>query len=95
MNIIFAFYRNFIWPTTLTTLVSTYLLSGNAAGNVVYMFWMKLITNFLYGVYFEFSQVQQFYFFNNLGYSKLRLYTSVVTIDFSIWLVLTISILLI
>jgi hypothetical protein len=95
MGIILAFYRNFIWPATLTTLVSSYLLIGSSAKNVVYMVWMKLITNFLYGTYFEFFHTQQFYFFNNLGYSKLRLYTSVVMLDLSIWLALTVSILLI
>lgn len=95
MGIVFAFYRNFIWPTAFTTLISSYLLYGGSAKNVVYMLWMKLITNFFYAAYFEFFHAQQFYFFNNLGYSKFRLYTSVVMLDLSIWLPLTVTIIVI
>lgn len=96
MKVILTFYRNFIWPTTLISLVSCYLLlSGGSAKNVVYLFWMKLITSFFLGIFFEFFHAQQFYFFNNLGYSKRRLYVTVGILDLSIWMMLSIIILLI
>lgn len=94
MNLILTFYRNFIWPLTCITLISCYILIDGSAKDVVYLFWMKLITSLSFGIYFEFFQTHQFYFFNNLGYSKTKLYIGVATIDLSVWLLLTLSILL-
>lgn len=95
MNVIFTFYRNFIWPANLVTLVSCYLMLGGSGKNAVYMFWMKLITGFFFGVFFEFFHAQQFCFYNNLGYSKTRLFTTAAILDLFIWSVLTVIVLLI
>lgn len=95
MNVILTFYRNFIWPLNCITLISCYILVEGSAKDVVYLFWMKVITGLCFGVYFEFFQTQQFYFFNNLGYSKTKLYMSVATVDLFVWLLPTLIILLI
>jgi len=89
MNVIFTFYRNFIWPASFVSLLSGYLvLQGGSGAIAVYMFWMKLFTSFFLGVFFNFFQTKQLYFFHNLGYSKTRLYRGAATLDFSIWLAL-------
>lgn len=95
MNVILTFYRNFIWPVTLITLISCYILLDSSPKNVVYLFWMKIITGLCFGLYVEFFQAQQFYFFNNLGYSKTKLYIGVATVDLFVWLLPTLIILLI
>lgn len=95
MNVVFTFYRNFIWPATFITLISCYIVFTGSAKDIMYLLWMKLISNIALGAYFEFFEADQFYFFNNLGYSKLSLYVSAATLDFCIWLLITLAILLI
>ena len=95
MNVVFTFYRNFIWPATFITLISCYIVFTGSAKDIMYLLWMKLISNIALGAYFEFFEADQFYFFNNLGYSILSLYVSAATLDFCIWLLITLAILLI
>jgi hypothetical protein len=95
MNVVLTFYRNFIWPVTFISLISCYLLFDGSAKDVVYLFWMKIITNLFMGIYFEIFHPNQFYFFYNLGYSKTNLYIGVAIVDLSVWLLLTLSMLLI
>ena len=95
MNVIFTFYRNFIWPALLATLISCNILLYGSSKDIVYLFWMKLICNIFLGVYFEFFRAQQFCFFNNLGYSKTTLYIGATILDLSVWTLLTICIQLI
>ena len=92
MNVILTFYRNFIWPTTLITLISSNILLYGSAKDIVYLFWLKLISNICLGAYFEFFEAQQFYFFNNLGYSKITLYMSAAFVDLVAWSLLTVCI---
>jgi hypothetical protein len=95
MNVILTFYRNFIWPVTCITLISCYGVLTGSPKDLVYMFWMKVISNVGIGFYFEFFEGDQFYFFNNLGYSKSGLYISVAVLDFAIWLFASFCMLLI
>ena len=95
MNVIFTFYRNFIWPVTFITLISCYVLLTGSAKDIVYLLWMKVISNACMGFYFELFEGNQFYFFNNLGYSKSTLYISVALLDFALWLFASLCILLI
>lgn len=95
MNVVVIFYRNFNWPFTSITLISSYLLFEGSAKDVVYLLWMKIITSLFIGTYFELFHHKQLYFFYNLGYSKTRLYIGVAIVDLSVWLLLTLSVLLI
>jgi hypothetical protein len=95
MNVIFTFYRNFIWPVTFITLISCYVLLAGSAKDLVYLFWMKVFSNAGLGFYIEFFERDQFYFFNNLGYSKPTLYICVALLDFALWLLASLCILLI
>ena len=81
---------NFYKPTRL--LFDLLEGSGRIA---MYMFWMKIITSFGLGILFHLIHAQQLYFFNNLGYSKKRLYIYTVALDLLIWLALTITTVLI
>lgn len=90
MNVILTFYRYFIWPATLITLISCNILFYGSAKDIVYLFWMKLISSICLGVYFEFFEARQFYFFNNLGYSKAALYMGAAILDLVFWILLTV-----
>lgn len=67
MNVVLTFYRNFIWPLTFITLISCYILLDGSAREVVYLFWMKIITSLFIGLYFEIFHSKQFYFFLQFG----------------------------
>lgn len=58
------------------------------------MFWMKIVTSFLLGIFFHLFRAQQFYFFNNLGYTKTRLYIAAGILDLSVWLALILIVIL-
>lgn len=93
MNVILTFYRNFIWPASLITLISCNIIFYGSSKDIVYLLWMKLISNICLGAYFELFEAQQFYFFNNLGYSKIILYISAAFVDFIVWILLTVFVL--
>jgi hypothetical protein len=72
-------------PTTSVTLFTAYLLwlSGNPLF-VVNLIWTKVITTGLLLLFVHFFLSGDFYFFNNLGFDKIRIYTSMVVPDFII-----------
>jgi hypothetical protein len=89
--VVFTFYYNFIFPATFISGLSCYLiLREGSAVTAIYMFWMKIISGLLLGVFFHLYGSEQLYFFNNLGYSKERLYISTGMMDMMIWLMATI-----
>lgn len=71
--------------------LSCYLiLWEGSAVTAIYMFWMKIITSIVWGLFFHLFGSEQLYFFNNLGYSKERLYISTGMMDMLIWLIVTV-----
>jgi hypothetical protein len=96
MNIVFTFYRNFIWPATFISLLSGFLILSAGSGRIgIYLFWMKILTSFGLGIFFHLFQSQQLYFYNNLGYSKTRLYICTAALDLFVWVAITVVTLLI
>src|SRR5688572_24423465 len=90
MSVIFTFYRNFIWFANFISLFGCYLLW--VYGSWAYMiavFWVKVSTNTVLGLYIHIFNADQYYFFNNLGFRKTELYVFTFLLDLSIWLMLS------
>jgi len=49
------------------------------------VFWMKIITNLLIGFLFGTFRKESLYFYNNLGFSSLKMYLGVFFMDIFIW----------
>jgi len=98
MRVIFSFYRNFIWFVTGISMFGCYMmwLYGSAAF-MIFVFWVKIVTNILLGLYVNIFHDSQFYFYYNLGFSRTRLFAATFMLDMLIWIlmsVLTITIFL-
>jgi hypothetical protein len=91
MMAIFTFYRNFLFACSGVSLVSCfYVYYSGSWLFIVKIFWLKFFTTIAIGFYFHLFHSDQFYFFNNLGYSRPKLYISSALIDLSSWLLLAI-----
>lgn len=87
MAVILTFYRNFLVPCTVFTLIHCFFLAQ--AGTFVFItktWYLKILPTLGFAAYVEIFRGDQFYYFNNLGYSKTKLYTGAFAIDVTTWL---------
>jgi len=86
-RILITFYR-FICPLTLavTAYNAVALFIHGAITSAVLLIWSKVITSVIIGACFWFIKKDQFYFFQNLGYTWRRLLVFAFLLDMSIWL---------
>jgi hypothetical protein len=90
MNTILIFYRNFVWLANFISLFGCYLIVVSGSWLfVTVVFWVKISTNFILGLYTHIFHPDQFYFFNNLGYSKPKLYALTFMFDMTLWMILS------
>lgn len=90
MNVVLTFYRNFSLVALGISLIGCVLVL--AYGSWLYMvvvFWTKVLTNTLLGLYINYYRPEQFYFFANLGYSKIRIFAFTFILDMLIWFLLS------
>ncbi len=96
MAALLVFYRNFALPCSLISLANCiFLYEAGTALYLLYSAWLKLLATMLIGVYVYVFRHQQFYFFHNLGYTKLQLFATAFAIDIISWIALSFTILLI
>jgi len=90
MRVILTFYKNFSWLVLAISLLGCWLiwLYGSWQYMIV-VFWTKVLTNTLLGLFIHIFSPSQFYFFKNLGYSKTRLYTYTFIFDMVIWFIMS------
>jgi len=86
-RILITFYRS-ICPLTLavTAFNAVTLFMYGAITSAVLLMWSKVITSLIFGACFWFIKKDQFYFFQNLGYTWRRLFVFAFLLDMSIWL---------
>lgn len=95
LNVLFLFFRNFLWITIAITLFECFLLSFyDDAQVVLVLFWTKLASDILIGLMFAFLQPEKMYFYYNLGFSRWHLYGGALCIDLLFWVFLITSTLL-
>ena len=91
MRVILTFYKNFLWFVLGISLFGCYLIWVYGSWQfMITVFWIKIVTNILLGLYILIFHPEQFYFFLNLGYSKMKLYTLTFILDMAIWFVLSV-----
>ena len=89
MRILFAFYRNILFPSLIVSWVSCYsLLAVDSRSVIVTLFEIKVATTTLLGLYVHIFRSEQVYFFLNLGYSRIQLYAKTLILDLAIWTLL-------
>ena len=90
MHVVLTFYRNFLWIVLAISLFGCFLIWSYGAWHyIVIVFWAKVGTNTLLGLYIHYFRSEQFCFFANLGYSKIRLYAFTFALDMFLWFLLS------
>ena len=89
MRVCLIFYRTVALPLVTISLVSAYQVwQAHSVYFIIPVFWVKILTTVIIGVFITVFRSEQFIFFYNLGYSRVKLYGFSFLFDFMIWSVL-------
>ena len=90
IRLIWTFYRNFIFVSLLITATCLSILLKN--GFIVFsqIFWFKIITLGLTFYFINNYKHKEFYYYQNLGVSKVLLWSVTLTLDFCLFIFLII-----
>jgi hypothetical protein len=87
MRVCMTFYRTVALPLIAISLICAHQVWQSQSAYFIFrVFWVKLLTTFIIGTYIGIFRNEQFIFYNNLGFSRTRLFLYVFLFDFSIWL---------
>ncbi len=88
IRLVFLFYKSFAFFSLLMTGISVWLVSSKGWAAFSAVFWLKIITTGL--VFWVVSSIKEkeFYYFQNLGLSKMRLWVYSLGLDFGIFVLI-------
>ncbi|MGC3948510.1 MAG: hypothetical protein QM762_29075 [Chryseolinea sp.] len=87
MHPVVVFYRPYAFIATAFSLYTCYLyISWGSLYFVLTLLWIKMFSSLLLGLVFHLSRREQLYFYHNLGFSTIRLYSYALLLDLLIWL---------
>jgi len=89
-RLILTFYKSFAFLSWFITLACLSISYVNGIHTFTALFWFKIITLGLIVYFISSFKREEFYYYKNLGYSKLLLWTSTLLIDFILFLALMI-----
>ena len=82
IRLLFTFYTGFVAPSLLITLSCTFLIYSLGISALVYLFWFKVITTVVFYFSLNAYKKKEYFYFQNLGLSKQKLWTFNLVIDF-------------
>ena len=89
MHVCLTFYRTVAFPLIAISMVCCHQVwQAQMVYFIIPVFWVKILTSLILGAYIALFRSGQFIFYNNLGYTNVRLFTCTFLIDFVIWLFL-------
>ena len=94
IRLIITFYKSFAFAglaVTLACLVSIYGFQDKAINMIQAFFWFKVFTQVAIVYIINSYKAKEFYFYKNLGVSRLTLWIPTLTFDFLVFLVSLIS----
>jgi hypothetical protein len=90
IRLLWTFYRNFILASGIITIYSLVLFVENGIRIFVGLFWLKIITLGLTFLYINQYKKRQYYYYYNSGISKLFLWVTTLSFDFTLFIILII-----
>jgi len=90
LKLILSFYKSFAFLSLLITLSSVSIAFANGFGVFAILFWFKILTLGLIFYYINNYKRAEFYYFKNLGISKLKLWVSTLLFDIVLFIALLI-----
>lgn len=88
LSLLYRFYLNFCLVSIIITLVSMALLYTLGVAAAVIIIWFKIITMVIFAWYVSSYKKNEFYYYRNLGLSKLRLFACTLGFDFTVFVLL-------
>jgi hypothetical protein len=85
-RLLLTFYIGFAAPSILVTFSSTYLIFSLGFSALVYLFWFKVITNAIFYFSFNTYKKKEYFYYQNLGLSKQKLWFFNLVVDFLIFI---------
>jgi hypothetical protein len=95
IRLILTFYKSFAFASNLITLVCGVLIHGFGAKGIYIIqpiFWFKIFTLAIIVFFIQSYKKNEFYYYKNLGISKLNLWIPTLIFDFVTFLVLIITV---
>lgn len=88
LRLIGTFYKSYIIASSITTISCMNLIYLYGISIVTVLFWFKLITLGVIVYYINSYKKNEFYYYQNLGLSRLFLWTSTIIIDVLLFVIL-------
>lgn len=87
-RLLFTFYKSFFVPSFLITLSCAALLFNLGLSAFVYLFWFKVFTSAIFFWSVNTYKKKQYFYYQNLGISKGKLWSFTLVLDFSFLIIL-------
>jgi hypothetical protein len=90
LSLLYRFYLNFLLVSMIVTfaIVTSTLIYAFGVSVLVILVWFKILTMAVFAFYLNTYKQHDFYYYHNLGLSKLMLFTSTLGLDFVIFILL-------
>jgi len=86
IKLILTFYRSFFVATTSITICCIWIFQKNGISSYFALFWFKIATLGLIYFFIKTYKSKEIYYYQNLGVSKILLWTSTLTLDFTLFI---------
>ena len=87
LRLISTFYKSYFIASSTTTIICIALLYKNDISIITFLIWFKFITFGLIAYYINSYKKKEFYYYQNLGLSKLFLWISTIIIDVLLFII--------
>ena len=89
MRVCLTFYRTVALPLIAISLICCHQVwQAHTMYFMIPVFWVKVLTSLIIGGYIALFRSEQFIFFNNLGYSRTKIFAYSFAFDLLIWLLM-------
>jgi hypothetical protein len=87
IRILRTFYRSFSVASIALSFVGWWIIWKSGSGAVAPIFWLKIGTSALIFYFIQADMKEQFYYYQNLGFSRKQLWISTMGFDFGLFLI--------
>ena len=88
LGLIINFYKSFAFASWMITLSSLVIIYTHGIHTFTVLFWFKIFTIGLIIYFINSFKANEFYYYKNLGISKLRLWISTISLDLILFILL-------
>lgn len=90
IRLVLTFYRSFYIATTAITACCAWVICKNGISAFSILFWFKIAALLLTCYFVKNYKAKEVYYYQNLGISKVVLWSCVMALDFALFIVSTI-----